>query len=203
LESLKIQTDTTWPDPAHAFTSGDEFDMSNAQRTDPTAPLNAAAGTWQLNTEATTIELRTKAMWGLAKVNGTFAALHGGGTVGQNGEISGTLVIDAASVNTGQAKRDAHLRTVDFFDVANYPTLEYAVNSARISPDGKVTLAGAFTAHGQTHALEVRGQITGLGTDRLTITGEADIDRSEWGMGWTKMGSRLDNHITVTAVLTR
>jgi polyisoprenoid-binding protein YceI len=177
--------------------------MSNPQRTDPTAPLNAAAGTWQLDPEATTIELRTKAMWGLAKVKGTFTALRGGGTVGQNGEVSGTLVIDATSVNTGQAKRDAHLRTADFFDVDKYPTLEYAVTSARISANGDVTLAGAFTAHGQTRALEVRGQITGLGTDRLTITGEADIDRSEWGMGWTKMGSKLDNHVTITAVLTR
>jgi polyisoprenoid-binding protein YceI len=142
-------------------------------------------------------------MWGLAKVKGSFAALRGGGTVGQNGEVSGSLVIDAASVNTGQAKRDAHLRTADFFDVEKYPTFEYAVSSARISQAGDVTLAGAFTAHGQTRALEVRGHITGLGTDRLTITGEADLDRSEWGMDWTKMGSKLDNHVTVTAVLTR
>jgi polyisoprenoid-binding protein YceI len=187
----------------HAFTSGDEFEMSNTQRTDPTAPLIAAAGTWQLDPEATTIELRTKAMWGLAKVKCTFTALRGGGTIGQNGEVSGSLVIDATSVTTGQAKRDAHLRTADFFDVEKYPTFEYAVSSARISPAGEVTLAGAFTAHGQTRALQVNGQITGLGTDRLTVTGEADLDRSEWGMGWTKMGSKLDNHVTVTAVLTR
>jgi polyisoprenoid-binding protein YceI len=177
--------------------------MSNTQRTDPTAPLNAAAGTWQLDTEATTIELRTKAMWGLAKVKGTFTALGGGGTVGPNGEVAGTLVIDAASVNTGQAKRDVHLRSTDFFEVDKYPTFDYAVTSARISPTGEVVLAGAFTAHGQTRALEVRGQVTGLGTDRLTVTGEADIDRSQWGMDWTKMGSKLDNHVTVSAVLTR
>lgn len=177
--------------------------MSNPQHTNPTAPLNAAAGTWQLNTEATTVEIRTKAMWGLAKVKGNLTALRGGGTLGQNGEVSGTLIIDAASINTGMAKRDKHLRSADFLDVATYPTLEYAVTSARISPAGELTLAGAFTAHGHTSALEVRGQVTGLGTDRLTITGEADIDRSEWGMGFTKMGSRLDNHISVVAVLTR
>ena len=177
--------------------------MSDTQHTDPTAPLNAAAGTWQLDTEATTIEIRTKAMWGLAKIKGSFTALRGGATVGQAGETSGTLVIDAASINTGLAKRDKHIRTADFLDVASYPTLEYAVTSVRIDATGEVTLAGSFTAHGQTRALEIRGQVTGLGTDRLTITGETDIDRSEWGMSWTKMGSRLDNHVNVTAVLTR
>jgi polyisoprenoid-binding protein YceI len=77
------------------------------------------------------------------------------------------------------------------------------VTSARVTATGAVTLAGAFTARGQTHPLEVRGQLTGIGTDRITVTGEADLDRSKWGMGWTKMGSRLDNHVIVTAVFTR
>lgn len=177
--------------------------MSDTRYTDPTAPFNAAAGTWQLNTEATTIEIRTKAMWGLAKVKGTFTALDGSGTVEPDGTVSGRLLIDAASVNTGHPKRDAHLRTADFFDVTKYPTFEYTVASARISPSGEVTLSGTFSAHGQTRALEVRGDITGLGTDRLTVAGEADLDRSEWGMGWTKMGAALGTHVTVVVVLTR
>jgi polyisoprenoid-binding protein YceI len=177
--------------------------MSDTQYIDPTAPLNAAAGTWQLETASTIIELRTKAMWGLAKVNGSFTALQGSGAIGPDGAVSGTLVIDAASVNTGQAKRDAHLRTADFFDVAKYPTFQFTVTSADVSASGAVTFAGNFTAHGQTHPLEVRGQITGFGSDRLTVTGEADLDRSKWGISWTKMGARLRNHITVTAVFTR
>jgi polyisoprenoid-binding protein YceI len=177
--------------------------MTDTQYIDPTDPLTAAAGTWLLDTAATTVELRTKAMWGLAKVKGTFATLRGTGSVGPNGAVSGTLVIDAASVNTGQAKRDAHLRTADFFDVAKYPTFEYSVTSARVSASGAVILEGNFTAHGQTHPLEVRGQVTGIGTDRLAVTGEADLDRSDWGLDWTKMGSGLHNHITVTAVFTR
>jgi polyisoprenoid-binding protein YceI len=177
--------------------------MSNPQHTDSAAPFNAIAGTWQLNTESTTIEIRTKAMWGLAKVKGAFTALRGGATIGHNGEVLGTLVIDATSINTGLAKRDKHLRTADFLDVATYPTLEYAATFARVSPTGEVTLAGSLTAHGQTRALEVRGHVTGLGTERLTIIAEADIDRSDWGMGFTKMGSRLGNHVSVTAVLTK
>jgi polyisoprenoid-binding protein YceI len=177
--------------------------MSDTQHTDPTALLNAAAGTWHLDADATTITIRTKAMWRLAKVKGNFTALRGGATVGQNGQVSGTLVIDAASITTGMTKRDTHLRTADFLDVATYPTLEYAVTSAHVSPTGEVTLAGAFTAHGQTRDLEVRCKVTGLGTDRLTITGDANVDRSEWGMGFTKMGSALDNQVTITAVLMR
>jgi polyisoprenoid-binding protein YceI len=177
--------------------------MSDTRHIDPTAPLNAAAGTWQLDAASTTIELRTKAMWGLAKVKGSFTAVRGSGAVGPDGAVSGTLVIDAASVSTGQAKRDAHLRTADFFDVAKYPNFEFSATSAEVSASGAVTFAGNFTAHGQTHPLEVRGQIAGFGSDRLTVTGEADLDRSKWGMGWTKMGSGLANHVTVKAVFTR
>ena len=177
--------------------------MTNTQYNDPKAPLTAVAGTWQLDTAASSVELRTKAMWGLAKVKASFAAVGGGGTVSSDGTVSGALVFDAASVDTGQAKRDAHLRTADFFDVAQYPTFEYAVTSATITPTGEATVSGTFTAHGQTRPLQVGGRVAGLGTDRLTVTVEADLDRSEWGIGWTKMGASLKNHVVVTAVFTR
>src|SRR6202034_3409129 len=65
-----------------------------------------AAGAWVLDPSATTIELQTKAMWGLAKVKGSFTAVDGAGTVTADGGVSGTLVIDASSVNTSNSKRD-------------------------------------------------------------------------------------------------
>ena len=78
--------------------------------TDVTGLLGGATGTWALDPSATTIELHTKAMWGLVKVKANFNALSGSATV-TAGAVNGALVIDAASVNSGNKKRDAHLRT--------------------------------------------------------------------------------------------
>jgi polyisoprenoid-binding protein YceI len=178
--------------------------MSDTERNDPTALLNASGGTWQLDAAATTIALHTKALWGMVKVKGSFTVLQGSGTVGPDGSVSGTLIIDAASINTGRNVRDKHLRSADFFDVAQYPTFEYSVTSAHVGPSGAATIAGTLNAHGQTHPLPVHAQVTGRGTDRITVTAEADLDRSQWGLDWTKRGAtRLDNHLIVTAVFTR
>jgi polyisoprenoid-binding protein YceI len=178
--------------------------MTGTQHNDPTTPLTASVGTWQLDTKATTIELHTKALWGMVKVKGSLTALRGSGTVDSNGSVSGTLIIDAASINTGRNVRDKHLRTADFFNVAQYPTFEYLVTSVHVGTAGAATISGTFSARGQTHPLQVQAQVTGIGTDRITVTGQTDLDRSQWGMDWTKRGAtRLENHLVVTAVFTR
>lgn len=169
---------------------------------DPGAVLDSLSGTYKLDAAATSVEFDTKALFGMVKVHGTFQALEGHGNIGTDGSVSGELVIDAASVDTGQAKRDAHLRTKDFFDVAKHPTFAYTASAVRVDPDNSLIISGTFTAAGQTRALEVRATATTAG-DRLTLSGNADLDRSAWGIKWKKMGAGLDNHVTVTAVLTR
>ncbi len=70
-------------------------------------------------------------MW-IVPVKGTAKALSGDGHVGADGSVQGTLVIDAASINTKNKKRDAHLRTDDFFEVDKYPTLTFTVDGGRL-----------------------------------------------------------------------
>jgi polyisoprenoid-binding protein YceI len=177
--------------------------MTGPQRPDLTALLPTLTGTWLLDPSATTVELHTKAMWGMAKVKGSFTAIEGTGTVGPDGSVTGTLVLDAASVDTKQAKRDKHLRSKDFFDVEHYPTFTYSATAARAGSDGSVTISGTFTVLGQTHPLPVHGVVTTAGADAVTVTAEADLDRSQWGMGWAKMGAGLKNHLVVVATFTR
>ncbi len=74
------------------------------------------AGSWELDPDQTTITFHTKALW-VFPAKGTFRALEGVGTVAADGGISGTLVIDAASVDTKNKRRDVHLRTADFLVV--------------------------------------------------------------------------------------
>ena len=163
--------------------------------------LAVSAGTWTLDPAVSTVELHTKAMWGLAKVKATFTALEGSGVVTADGDVTGTLVVDAASVNTGNAKRDEHLRGSDFFEVATYPTFIYTATGATHGPDGVITFTGTLTVHGQTRPLSLTA--TAAGTDRVTVTAKAEIDRSQWGLTWAKMGAGLHNRVTVTATFTK
>jgi len=165
--------------------------------------LAEAAGTWTLDPSQTTVELHTKSMWGAVKVKASFAVLEGSAVVGPQGEVTGSVVVDAASVDTGNAKRDTHLRSKDFFEVDSYPTFVYTVNAARAAENDAITFSGTLTVHGQTRPLEVRSTTNPVGADRVRLTAVADIDRSQWGLTWAKLGSRLDNHVVVTAVFTR
>ena len=177
--------------------------MTEIQNPVPGVDLASLIGTWRLDPSTTTVRLRTKAMWGLATVNGSFRAIEGGGTIAKDGSVTGTFVIDAASIDTAQAKRDTHLRGKDFFDVEHHPTFTYEVTSATLGTDRRASILGSFTAHGQTHPLPAHGTLTLADATTITLTLEADLDRTEWGMGWTKMGARVDNHITAVAVFTR
>src|SRR5262245_20869515 len=96
----------------------------------PSSSLADAAGTWQLDPAGTSIELRAKAMWGLAKVRGRINALDGSGVVGEDGTVSGTIVFDATSIDSKNKKRDTHLRSGDFFEVEKYPTFTYSATGA-------------------------------------------------------------------------
>lgn len=162
--------------------------------------LAPAVGNWVLDPAATTIAFTTKAMWVLP-VKGSFAATGGAGTVTPDGSATGSLTIDAASVSTGMSKRDAHLRTKDFFDVARFPTLRYEVTSVAAA-GGELRFTGSFTVAGQTHPLVLTGTATPAG-DRLTVLAHGELDRTQWGLTWAKMGAGVHNDINISAVFTR
>jgi polyisoprenoid-binding protein YceI len=161
------------------------------------ADLSQFAGSWTLDPDRTSIVFHTKAMW-ILNVQGTARALEGGGSVGTDGGLSGTLVIDAASVDTKNKKRDEHLRTADFFEVQKYPTIAFTVTGGRLDPSGKVELTGSLDLHGQTQPLTLLAEVSAAG-DSATLSTEVDIDRSAWGLSWTKMGAGLKNRVVISA----
>lgn len=163
--------------------------------------LPALAGDWTLDASGTSVAFRTKAMWVLP-VKGTMRVIEGRGTVAADGRVSGTLILDPASVDTGNAKRDAHLRTNDFFDVAEYPTITFVASGARPEDDGRVRVEGTLTIHGQTRPLTVLADV-GVNGAVATADAEVDIDRREWGLTWAKMGAGLANRVIVHAQFLR
>jgi polyisoprenoid-binding protein YceI len=114
------------------------------------------------------------------RTSGVVRALEGKGTVTADGGITGTLVIDAASVDTKNKKRDTHLRTADLFEVETFPTITYEATSGRLVKPGTIDPDGTLTVHGESRPLSVSANVS-ISGDSVTVTSDVDIDRSAWG----------------------
>ena len=93
----------------------------------------ALAGDWTLDGARSTIRLRSS-IWGLIPVKGVFGQVTGQGTVSPSGEVSGTITVAAASIETKNARRDRHLRSGDFFAADAFPHITFSVD--RLQPSG-------------------------------------------------------------------
>jgi len=153
------------------------------------------AGNWQLDPARTSIEFHTKALW-LVPTKGTFPALEGVGTVAADGAISGTVIIDAASVDTKHKKRDVHLRMADFLDVEQFPTITYEATSGSLGGPGTIELHGILTVRGESRPLAVSAYFRSA-RNAVTLWAEVDIDRSAWGLTSTSFGAGLKNRVFV------
>ncbi len=159
-------------------------------------------GSWTLSPTLSTVTFGTKAMWVLP-VTGSFGISAGHGVFTVDGRLSGSLAIDAASVDTGNKRRDKHLRTADFLDVDTHPSFTYTVTGARPGAgDDEVVLDGVFTAHGVERALTVPAHITVVGTD-ATVTAELELDRGDWGVLETARGASRATRVSIRAVFVK
>ena len=102
-----------------------------------------------------------------------------------------TAEIEAASISTNEEKRDAHLRSADFFDVETFPLLTFA--SKRVEQVGsKLHLTGDLTIHGVTREVVLRVEQLGLTTDpwgnrRAAFEASTSIDRKDFGLHWNQL----------------
>ena len=158
-------------------------------------------GTWSLDPARTSVTLRTRALW-LVPVTGTVRAASGGGSSAADGTLTGTLVLDAASVSTGNRKRDEHLRTADFLDTVAHPVITFTASGARPAGPGLLHIDGSLTVRGVTRPLTVTARVAVAGNS-ATVRAETDIDRSHWGISRTAMGARLATHVTIDASFTQ
>lgn len=160
--------------------------------TDPTSSTTAvadlSAGHWTLDPAASSVGIRHKSMWGMVTVTGSFTRLSGEGEIGPEGTGHGTLVVDAASIDTKKAKLDTHLRSADFFDVANHPNFTFTATGVTPGADGNATVTGDLTVLGTTRPLSFTARAAAAGTTDVTLTGEVVVNRDDFGMGWNRMG---------------
>jgi polyisoprenoid-binding protein YceI len=160
------------------------------------------SGDWVLDPRSSSIRLKSKVM-GLIPVNGVFREITGAGTVRPDGEISGTLTVAAASIDTGNTRRDIHLRSPDFFDSGNHPDITFAADGIRPAGRGAV-LTGALTVRGQTEPLSVDAAVSVQGDGEVLLDASVQINRADFGLTWNVMGlAAVTSTLTIHAVFTR
>jgi polyisoprenoid-binding protein YceI len=124
----------------------------------------------------------------VSKVKGGFS--HFGGTIEMDQEdlihLSTSVIIDAASIDTHNQKRDDHLRSSDFFDVVNYPTVVF--NGKGVEGDKMV---GELTMHGVTQEVILDLEFHGVANDarggeRAGFSAMTTIDRKDFGITYNK-----------------
>ncbi len=99
--------------------------------------------------------------------------------------------IKATSINTDDAKRDEHLRSPDFLDVANFPEITFNLKKAQASKGG-IRVTGDITIHGVTKEITLDGEFNGTakdpwGNNRVGFTASGVIHRGDFGLKWNKL----------------
>ena len=157
--------------------------------TSATSP--ASVITWKLDPAHSSAEFKVKHMM-ISNVKGTFSGLSG--TLTEN-TLDSTLSsveasVDISTVNTGDAQRDGHLKSADFFDVEKYPTITFKSTNVERKGEDEYRVTGDLTIHGVTKpvTLAVEGP-TAPGKDpwgntRIGLSATTKINRKDFGLGW-------------------
>lgn len=105
-----------------------------------------------------------------------------------DGSARGSLTVDAASLDTRNAKRDDHLRSADFLDTDRHPEIVFVVSGAVPGEGSAVRVDGELTVLGNTRPLSFTARLTEATADAATLTAEVAIDRTAFGMTWNRLG---------------
>ena len=151
----------------------------------------------------------------IAKVRGSFARWSGTIQVpdGDFSKATVAVTIDASSIDTGVADRDGHLKSPDFFDVAQYPELRFVGKRVQSRAEGEIDVVGELTLKGITREAILRVEHHGQAKDpwgnvRVAFTAKTSIDRKDFGLTWNQVletggvmvGDRVDIEAEIEAV---
>ncbi|MEU0970681.1 YceI family protein [Streptomyces sp. NPDC005917] len=162
--------------------------------------VTVETGLWQLDPAASAVAVRHKTMWGLVTVKGTFTGVSGRGEVAADGTATGTLAIDAASLDTKNKKRDDHLRSADFFDADHHPEITFAVRGAERPTGDVVHVDGQLTVRGISRPQQITAQLVSADADGLTLQVEFTVVREDFGVTFNQM-RMMGGPTTVAATL--
>ena len=104
----------------------------------------------------------------------------------QNSIINVEAKIDVSSIDTGNSKRDRHLRSPDFFDVNNFPFIIFESSDVEKLENGKYIVTGLLTMRGVTKNITLRGERKKNTNNKIVFSAESLIDRQDFGISWNR-----------------
>ena len=146
-----------------------------------------AAGTYVLDAAHKRVGFVVRHLM-VIKVRGDFAQAEATVTIGEDPlQSSVTATIKTASVDTGHADRDNHLRTGDFFEAEKYPTIEYRSTGIKSFEGNEFVLTGELTIKDVTRPVDLQVEFEGVGRspygfDVFGFSATTEIDREDWGL---------------------
>jgi polyisoprenoid-binding protein YceI len=157
-------------------------------------PVLTYTATWQMDPDHSSFQFKIRHLT-VSNVKGDFNKSRGVVTIDDQNitNLKVEVFIDAASVNTGHAQRDEHLRGPDFFDVTKYPTITFVSKKVIKADTDRLKVVGDLTIHGVTREItvDVEGPTPEVkdpwGNFRRGATATTKINRRDFGLTWNKV----------------
>lgn len=155
------------------------------------AMQEVTATTWKIDSVHSSAQFKVKHMM-ISNVKGEFGAISGWLHL-DSAQLANSQVeasIDAATINTGDAQRDGHLKSPDFFDVEKFPVLSFKSTRVAKKDEAELAVAGELTIHGVTRPVifEVEGPSASAkdpwGNTRVGLSATTRINRKDFGLTW-------------------
>jgi polyisoprenoid-binding protein YceI len=173
-----------------------------------------ATDRWEIDSSHSSLHFSVRHLV-IAKVRGTFARWSGTVQVpdGDFSKATVAVTIDASSIDTGVADRDAHLKSADFFDASQYPELRFVGKRVQPRSGADIDVVGDLTIKGITREVVLRVEQLGQTKDpwgnlRAAFSAKASIDRKDFGLTWNQVletggvmvGDRVEIEAEIQAV---
>jgi polyisoprenoid-binding protein YceI len=171
--------------------------------------------TWNIDSTHSTVGFAIRHMV-FSKVRGRFQNYTG--AVQLDDDLAKSWVevtIDAASIDTGTAQRDNHLRSADFFDVATFPQLRFRSTRIEDIGGGRLRVIGDLTIRDTTREVALEAEPAGrgmdpMGNERIGFVAKTSIERKDFGLTWNQLleaggvlvGDRVDIELDIQAINT-
>jgi len=156
-------------------------------------PVLAGAATWQIDPAHASVEFRVKHLM-VAWVKGSFPDVAGTVDIDEAdlSKSKASVTIASASIDTNHAKRDEHLRSADFLDTANFPTMTFVADKI-VAESGQLRqVTGDLTIRGTTRQVTLTvNELTPAiqdpwGKTRRGVSATTEINRKDFGLTWNK-----------------
>lgn len=154
---------------------------------------DTTTSTWTIDPSHTTVEFSAKHMM-ITTVKGRLPAVTGTVVLDEADPSRSTVEVefDATSVDTRAAQRDEHLRSAEFLDVAQFPTIGFKslrLEGAKLEAGAEFTLVGALTIRDVTKEIPLKVTVEGRGQDpwggeRYSFSATGKLDRTDFGLTW-------------------